>query len=78
MNTIISLGMDRGWRDWAARQAVVRPARGCSTHSPGTGLVGLRAARLGGSVTLADVSPGMLAVAEDRARRGGLHGPRPS
>jgi demethylmenaquinone methyltransferase/2-methoxy-6-polyprenyl-1,4-benzoquinol methylase len=33
----------------------------------GTGLVGLEAARLGARVTLADVSPGMLARARERA-----------
>ena len=68
VNTIISLGLDSRWRRWAATRAVRRPAARVLDAFAGTGLVGLAAARLGGRVTLADVSEGMLAVAGRRAR----------
>ena len=72
VNTVISLGLDARWRDWAARSAVRSPGAPVLDAFAGTGLVGLRAAALGARVTLADVSPGMLAVAEKRARERGL------
>lgn len=72
VNTVISLGLDAGWRAWAARRAVTRPGARVLDAFAGTGLVGLRAAKLGADVTLADLSPGMLAVAESRAARSGL------
>jgi len=68
VNTIISLGLDSRWRDWAARRAVSYPGGRVLDAFAGTGLVGLRAAELGATVTLADISPGMLAVAQQRAR----------
>lgn len=72
VNSIISLGLDARWRDWAARHAIVRPEARVLDAFAGTGLVGLRAAELGAQVTLADVSPGMLAVAGRRASDRGL------
>lgn len=72
VNTAISLGLDARWRAWAARQAVGRPGARVLDAFAGTGLVGLRAARLGAHVTLADISTGMLAVADVRAREAGL------
>ncbi len=68
VNTIISLGLDACWRDWVARAAVARPGAKVLDAFAGTGLVGVRAAELGASVTLADVSPGMLEHAQRRAR----------
>lgn len=68
VNAVISLGLDARWRDWAARRGVVGPDAAVLDAFAGTGLVGLRAARLGADVTLADASPGMLAVATARAR----------
>jgi demethylmenaquinone methyltransferase / 2-methoxy-6-polyprenyl-1,4-benzoquinol methylase len=72
VNTVVSLGMDARWRDWAARQAVTHPGARVLDAFAGTGLVGLRCAALGAEVTLADVSPGMLAVARARAEKSEL------
>jgi demethylmenaquinone methyltransferase/2-methoxy-6-polyprenyl-1,4-benzoquinol methylase len=72
VNTLISLGLDARWRDWAARRAVDTPHAHMLDAFAGTGLVGLRAAALGADVTLADDSSGMLAVAQRRARDAGL------
>lgn len=67
VNTVISLGLDSHWRAWAARRAVARPGARVLDAFAGTGLVGLRAARRGADVTLADASPGMLEMARARA-----------
>ncbi len=72
VNSIISLGLDTRWRAWAAREAVAKPGARVLDAFAGTGLVGLRAAELGGRVILADVSPGMLAVALRRAHSRGI------
>jgi demethylmenaquinone methyltransferase / 2-methoxy-6-polyprenyl-1,4-benzoquinol methylase len=69
VNSVVSLGLDSRWRDWAAHRAVTKPGARILDAFSGTGRTGLRAARLGARVTLADVSPGMLAIAHDRARR---------
>lgn len=73
VNSIVSLGLDARWRDWAARRAVTRLEARVLDAFAGTGRVGLRAAELGARVTLADISPGMLAVASRRAEERGLH-----
>jgi demethylmenaquinone methyltransferase / 2-methoxy-6-polyprenyl-1,4-benzoquinol methylase len=72
VNTIISLGLDARWRDWAAREAVVSSDAHVLDAFSGTGLVGLRCAALGAVVTLADVSPRMLDVASARAAKANL------
>lgn len=72
VNMIISLGLDSRWRDWVAREAVSKPGVRVLDAFAGTGRVGLRMADLGADVTLADVSPGMLAVATRRARERGV------
>ena len=81
VNSVICLGMDKLWRRWAAgralsaaaevRAAEARPLRLLDAFG-GTGLVALELARRGAAVTLADVSPGMLAVARQRVWRRGL------
>jgi demethylmenaquinone methyltransferase/2-methoxy-6-polyprenyl-1,4-benzoquinol methylase len=71
-NTIVSLGLDARWRAWTARRAVDRAGVRVLDAFAGTGLVGLRSAALGADVTLADVSPRMLAVAQERADRSGV------
>lgn len=68
INTLISFGLDSRWREWVAKRAVRDGGLRVLDAFAGTGLVGLRAARLGAEVTLADVSPAMLAVADARAR----------
>ena len=72
VNTTISLGLDARWRAWAARQAVTHRGARVLDAFAGTGLTGLRAASLGADVTLADMSSGMLAVADARAREASL------
>lgn len=72
VNTVVSLGLDSRWHDWAARRAVTSSGVRVLDAFAGTGGVGLRAARLGGQVTLADVSPKMLDVAARRARDRGV------
>ena len=84
VNRFITFGQDARWRRWAARHAVggaaARPTGVGSAGAPrtildacaGTGLAGLEAARLGARVTLADLSAGMLNVAQARAVRLGL------
>ena len=72
VNSIVSLNLDTRWRDWAARRAVTRFDARVLDAFAGTGRVGLRAAELGARVTLADISPRMLAVASRRAREKGL------
>lgn len=69
VNSVISVGMDSHWRDWAARTAVTHRGVRVLDAFAGTGLVGLRCAALGAEVTLADVSPGMLGVARRRAEK---------
>lgn len=69
VNTAISLGLDRRWRDWVARQSVVSPGARVLDAFAGTGLVGLRAAELGARVTLADASAAMLEQARRSAAR---------
>lgn len=69
INTVISLGLDRRWREWVAQQATVRPGARVLDAFAGTGRVGLRAAQAGAQVTLADFSPQMLSEAALEARR---------
>ena len=73
VNTAISLGLDARWRAWAARRATAGPGAHVLDAYAGTGLVGLRAARLGAEVTLADASPRMLEIARARAAAAHLH-----
>jgi demethylmenaquinone methyltransferase / 2-methoxy-6-polyprenyl-1,4-benzoquinol methylase len=78
VNSVITFGLDARWRRWAARQALAS-APGPPAPRPrvldacaGTGLLTLELARLGAAVTAADVAPGMLARASERAARAGL------
>lgn len=87
VNTVICFGQDAGWRRWAAREAMIAASSFASAASPpgagadaprvldafgGTGLVALELARLGGRVTLADISASMLEIAARRARKAGV------
>lgn len=67
VNTVISLGLDARWREWAARAAVERPGARVLDAFAGTGRVGVRAAELGAKVTLADLSARMLSIARSLA-----------
>lgn len=78
VNTVITFGLDRRWRRWAAGRALswaqaqpgARPA--VLDACAGSGLVAVELARRGARVTAADVSEGMLAVARRRAMGAGL------
>lgn len=72
INSILSLGLDARWRRWVARQAASKPGAYVLDAFAGTGLVGLEAAKMGAHVVLADISPGMLAIARSRAKRYGV------
>jgi demethylmenaquinone methyltransferase / 2-methoxy-6-polyprenyl-1,4-benzoquinol methylase len=79
VNTAISFGRDAVWRRWTASRALAAAGATGRSGSPrildacgGTGLVTLELARGGARVTLADVSAGMLAVAERRAATAGV------
>lgn len=67
VNSIVSLGLDALWRDWVAHKAVTRPGVSVLDAFGGTGLTGIRAAELGARTTIADLSIGMLDVAQERA-----------
>lgn len=71
VNTVISLGLDARWREWVVRRVAAPGAHVLDAFS-GTGEVGIRAARLGAAVTLADISPVMLQRAEAQARDRGV------
>lgn len=84
VNTVICFGQDALWRRWAAGWALAAAAGervpAGTARQPaildacgGTGLVALELAQRGAHVTLADLSPGMLEVAADRAVARGLH-----
>lgn len=73
VNTIISLGLDARWREWAARKAVRCAGDRVLDAFGGTGGVAVRMARRSGIVTLADASEGMIRVARARAQKDSLH-----
>lgn len=78
VNTAVSMGLDRRWRRWLAKQAVaaappgLRQARVLDAMG-GTGLVGVEAAALGARVVVADASRAMLAEARRHAEARGVH-----
>lgn len=72
INSILSLGLDARWRHWAAVQAAFKPGAYVLDAFAGTGLAGIEAAKMGAHVVLADISPGMLAIARRRSKRLGI------
>lgn len=74
VNTAISFGLDAAWRSWAAERAVRERGDRVLDAYCGSGLTGIASAEGGAAVTFADVSPKMLAVAAERARRKGVAG----
>lgn len=72
VNLVVSFGMTGAWYGWAADQAVVGPGARVLDAFSGSGAVGIRAARRGACVTLADVSPRMLKAAALDAKRAGV------
>lgn len=72
VNSVVSLGLDRRWREWVAARAVRQEGDRVLDAFGGTGTSALPAAERGAQVTLADASRGMMTVAEERARRRNL------
>jgi len=72
VNSVLSLGLDARWRRWAARQAAFKTGAYVLDAFSGTGLVGIETAKMGAYVVLADISPGMLAIARQRSKRWGI------
>ncbi len=76
INAVMTFGLDAAWRRWAARRAVPRPVVEPPDAPPrparvldacaGTGLLARDLLRRGATVTAADASSGMLAVARER------------
>jgi demethylmenaquinone methyltransferase/2-methoxy-6-polyprenyl-1,4-benzoquinol methylase len=78
LNDLISLGLHRGWKRATVRAAGVRAGGRYLDLCTGTGDVALRTARAagaGGLVVGLDYTPGMLAIARDRAARCRTGGP---
>jgi demethylmenaquinone methyltransferase/2-methoxy-6-polyprenyl-1,4-benzoquinol methylase len=67
VNSIITFGLDRRWRRWAARRA----PRILDAFA-GSGLISCEWAARGAEVTAADISPRMLALARERTAAAGL------
>lgn len=72
VNLVVSLGMTNAWYGWAAEQAVHEPGERVLDAFAGSGAVGIRMAKRGAKVTLADVSPRMLKAAAMDAKRLGV------
>ncbi|HEY0111610.1 MAG TPA: class I SAM-dependent methyltransferase [Allosphingosinicella sp.] len=74
MNDLMSGGLHRQWKDMFARR--VRPRKGeyILDMAGGTGDVAFRLADQGARVTVADISPDMLGVGEERARKRRIDG----
>ena len=71
MNTLMTLGMDRGWRRRAVRASGLRPGGSAVDVACGTGSLTRELARAvpSGAVTGIDISPTMLAEARRRTPR---------
>ncbi|MHB0976444.1 MAG: class I SAM-dependent methyltransferase [Candidatus Aquicultorales bacterium] len=72
VNSVISLGLDKRWRAWAADRAVWKGNARVLDAFAGAGEAGIRAAAKGARVTLADASGAMLAMARERTAGAGL------
>ena len=59
-NTVLSLGLDRGWRDAVARSVRLAPGERGLDLAAGTGTSSVAIARTGGQVVACDFSLGML------------------
>jgi demethylmenaquinone methyltransferase/2-methoxy-6-polyprenyl-1,4-benzoquinol methylase len=59
-NTILSLGLDRGWRRATRRALDLRPGQRCLDLAAGTGVSTIELSRSGAYVVGADISLGML------------------
>jgi len=74
MNDLMSGGMHRLWKDRFVHRVKPRPGEQILDMAGGTGDVAFRIAGRGARVTVADISPDMLEVGKERAKRRGLTG----
>ena len=74
MNDLMSAGLHRRWKDRFVDRVKPRPAERILDMAGGTGDVAFRMVRRGAQVTVADITPDMLAVGMERAADRGLEG----
>ncbi len=74
MNDAMSAGMHRLWKDRFVRRVKPRGGEQILDMAGGTGDVAFRLAAAGAAVTVADISPAMLEVGMERARKRGIDG----
>jgi demethylmenaquinone methyltransferase/2-methoxy-6-polyprenyl-1,4-benzoquinol methylase len=74
MNDLMSGGMHRLWKDRFVTRVKPRAGEHILDMAGGTGDVGVRMARRGAQVTVADINADMLEVGKQRAERRGLTG----
>ncbi|MBA3576499.1 MAG: class I SAM-dependent methyltransferase [Sphingomonas sp.] len=72
MNDLMSGGLHRRWKDRFVSRVKPRPGERILDMAGGTGDVAFRMARRGAHVTVADISPEMLAVGMERAQERGF------
>lgn len=74
MNDLMSGGLHRLWKHEFVRRIRPRAGEAILDMAGGTGDIGLRLARSGAAVTVADINPEMLAVGVERAKARGIEG----
>jgi len=74
MNDLMSAGLHRGWKDEFVRMVRPRAGERILDMAGGTGDIAFRLAKLGASVTIADINPAMLDVGRERAAKRGIEG----
>jgi demethylmenaquinone methyltransferase/2-methoxy-6-polyprenyl-1,4-benzoquinol methylase len=74
MNDVMSGGMHRLWKDRFVRRVRPRLGEAILDMAGGTGDIAFRMAKLGASVTVADINAEMLGVGQERAARRGIAG----
>src|ERR1700761_3539944 len=72
MNDLMSGGLHRLWKDHFIRRLRPRAGEAILDMAGGTGDIAFRIARRGAQVTVADISPAMLEVGQERARKRGI------
>ncbi len=72
MNDAMSGGLHRVWKDVFVRRVKPRPGEAILDMAGGTGDIAFRMAKLGASVTVADINPAMLEVGIERAAKRGF------
>jgi demethylmenaquinone methyltransferase/2-methoxy-6-polyprenyl-1,4-benzoquinol methylase len=74
MNDLMSGGLHRLWKDHFVRRVRPREGEAILDMAGGTGDVAFRLAKVGATVTVADINPAMLDVGQQRAAKRGIAG----